>query len=82
MKSISLTSSNIKSVSIERDIDVVVITVVGVGIDSDGNEYPVENLVRFWGDLPQSVQNTADNFLKHMSREFNNMVSAEDSETW
>ena len=82
MKSISLTGSNIKCISIERDIDVIMITVVGVGIDSDGNEYPVNNLVKFWGDLPQNVQNTADNFLKHMSREFNNIVAAEDSETW
>jgi len=82
MKSISLTGSNIKCISIERDIDVIMITVVGVGVDSDGNEYPVNNLVKFWGDLPVNVQNTADNFLKHISREFNKLVAAEDSETW
>jgi len=82
MKQISLTNSKIKILSIERDGDVIVVTVVGVGLDSGGNEYSAMNLVMLWDDLPVQVRNTADNFIKHMSREFNKAVANEDSETW
>ena len=82
MKQISLTNSKIKSLSIERDGDVIVVTVVGVGLDAGGNEYSALNLVMLWDDLPVQVRSTADNFIKHMSREFNKAVADEDSDTW
>ena len=82
MKSISLVSSLMTSAWVELLDGVKQVTVTGVGVDSDGHEYPVSNLVIAWDDLPQNVQNTGDNFFKHLSREFNNMVANEDVETW
>ena len=70
-KAISLVGSRIKSVSIERDGDAVTITIVGVTVDSDGVEYPVNNLVLDWSDLSNPDQNMGNNFLKHLSRSFN-----------
>ena len=81
MKSISLTESKIASACVEVSA-VKTITVVGVGVDDSGNFYPVQNMVLNWEDLPANVQNTGDNFFKHLSREFNKQVAAEDSETW
>jgi len=80
-KTISLTGSIIKNVSIERTDAGDVITVVGVGTDGTG-EFASPNMVLWWDDLPVNVQNTGSTFLKHLSREFNNIVAAEDSETW
>ena len=82
MKSISLVSSLMTSAWVELLDGVKQVTVTGVGVDSDGHEYPVSNLVIAWDDLPANVQNTGDNFFKHLSREFNNMVANEDVETW
>ena len=81
MKTISLNSSRMKSVTVERDGDLAIITVVGVGSDGS-DEYPALNLVMDWDELPQQMQNTADNFCKHMSREYNKFIALEDSETW
>ena len=81
MKSISLTGSTMKNVSIERTDSGDMITVVGVGTDGVG-EFPSSNMVLVWDDLPVQVQNTGNTFLKHLSREFNKQVAAEDSETW
>jgi hypothetical protein len=80
-KQISLVGSNIKNVSVQNGV-VKTITIVGDGVDGSGTTYPVENLVIEWDDLPQQVQNTADTFLKHLSREFNKQVANEDSDTW
>ena len=82
MKSISLTESSILNACVEVDDGVKTITVVGVGVDGSGNFYPAQNMVLNWDDLPANVQNTGDNFFKHLSREFNKLVAAEDSETW
>ena len=82
MKQISLTSSRIKNLTIERDGDVILVTVVGVGLDASGNEYSALNLVTLWEDLPVQVKNAGDNFIKHLSREFNKDISNEDVETW
>jgi len=82
MKLIGLVSSSITSACVELLGGVKQVTVTGVGVDNDGHEYPVSNLVIAWEDLPQNVQNTGDNFFKHLSREFNNMVANEDVETW
>ena len=82
MKSINLTSTNLKSVSIERDGDAIVCTVVGVGLDVDGNEYSALNTIFLWEDLPQNVQTTGGVFMKFLSREFNKNVANEDVETW
>ena len=81
MKSISLTGSNMKNVSIERTNAGDVITVVGVGSDGTG-EYASPNMVLMFDDLPANVRNTGDNFLKHLSREFNKFVANEDVDTW
>jgi hypothetical protein len=82
-KDISLVGSNMALASIERDAaDNVFVTVVGHGLDADGNPIPSKNLVIQWGDLPPNVQNVADTFLKHLSREFNKFVANEDSDTW
>ena len=81
-KSINLVGSNIKSVSVERDGDSAVITIVGNSIDSGGVETPTQNLVIPWKDLYVQDQNTGNNFLKHLSRAFNFYVADEDSETW
>ena len=81
-KSINLVSSVIQIVSIE-DIDgVVTVTVIGRGLDGGVNEYPTLNLVMDWSDLPVQVQNSGNNFIKHLSREFNKLTSDEDSDTW
>ena len=83
MKSISLVTSKIKSISVEKDDnDVVTITVVGSGVDSSDGGHTVANLVMNWDDLPNNIQNTGDNFLKHLSREFNKAAANEDVETW
>ena len=82
MKSINLTSSNLKSVSIERDGDAIVCTVVGMGLDADGNEYSAQNTIFLWEDLPQQVQVTGNVFMAFLSREFNKAVANEDVETW
>ena len=82
MKSISLTGSRMASAWVEVTDGVKQVTVVGVGIDADGDEYPSNNMVLMWDDLPANIQNTGDNFYKHLSREFNKLVAAEDSETW
>ena len=82
MKSISLVSSLMTSAWVELLDGIKQVTVTGVGVDSDGHEYPVSNLVIAWDDLPANVQNTGNNFTKHLSREFNNMVANEDVETW
>jgi len=82
MKSISLVSSLMTSAWVELLDGVKQVTVTGVGVDSDGHEYPVSNLVIAWDDLPQNVQNTGDNFFKHLTREFNKLVANEDVETW
>ena len=82
MKPINLVSSIVESVSVERYDGFDKITVVGVGIDSDGNEFPVKNIFLELDRLPQNVQNTANNFLKHVSREFNKAAANEDVETW
>ena len=82
MKPINLVSSIVESVSVERYDGFDKITVVGVGIDSDGNEFPVKNIFLELDRLPQNVQNTALNFLKHVSREFNKAAANEDVETW
>ena len=82
-KSISLVGSYIDSVSIERnDDDTVTIIVVGNGVDGNGDLYRAENLVLDWGDMSVQDRNTGNNFLKHLSRAFNNHVAEEDSETW
>ena len=82
MKPINLVSSIVESVSVERYDGFDKITVVGVGIDADGNEFPVKNIFLELDRLPQNVQNTALNFLKHVSREFNKAAANEDVETW
>ena len=83
MKSISLVTSKIRNISVEKDAnDVVIITVVGSGVDGSDGSHTVANLVMNWDDLPVQVQNTGSTFLKHLSREFNNLVAAEDVETW
>ena len=82
-KAINLVGSNIKSVWVERNIDdSVTITVVGSSLDGDGNPIPAVNLVMDWMDLPVNIRNVGNTFLKHLSRDFNNFVAAEDSETW
>ena len=82
-KAINLVSSRIKSVSVERNLDgTITIAIVGVSVDFLGIESPVKNLVLDWEDLDVQDQNTGDNFLKHLSRSFNNFVADEDSETW
>ena len=81
-KTVSLVGSDIKAVYIERDADGSV-SITTVGVASDGVEdWDVLNLVQDWVDLPVSVQNTGDNFLKHLSREFNKHAANEDSDTW
>lgn len=81
-KSINLVSSVMKNVCVDMDDDGAIwITVVGSGSDGSG-EYPAENLVIMWEDLPVSVQNVGNTFLKHLSREFNKFVANEDSDTW
>jgi len=82
MKSISLVSSIVKNVSVERINGSISITVVGVGVDAGGNEYPVENLVITWGDLPDAQKTNGTSFFKALSRGFNNAVSNEDVDTW
>ena len=83
-KSISLVGSNSVNITVENDVITGerTVHVIGFALDADGNEYPTKNLVMAWGLLPSQVQNTGDNFLKHMSREFNKLVADEDSETW
>ena len=81
-KSISLIGSNMKNVSIERDGDVVTITVVGSGLDGNGEPYRAQNMVMNWTDMSVQDQNVGNNFLKFLSRSFNNHVAEEDSDTW
>ena len=83
MKSISLVTSKIKNVGIEKDDnDVVTITVVGSGVDGGDGSHTVANLVVNWDDLPVQVQQVGSTFLKFLSREFNKFVAEEDSDTW
>ena len=81
-KSISLIGSNIKNVSIERDGDICTITVVGSGLDGNGDPYRAQNMVMNWTDMSVQDQNVGNNFLKFLSRSFNNHVANEDSDTW
>jgi len=81
-KSISLIGSNIKNVSIERDGDICTITVVGDGLDGNGDPYRAQNMVMNWTDMSVQDQNVGNNFLKFLSRSFNNHVAEEDSDTW
>ena len=81
-KQISLVGSNIKNVAIERDGDIVTITVVGSGVDGDGNPYVAKNMVMNWVDMSVQDQMTGNNFLKFLSKSFNNHVAEENSETW
>ena len=83
MKSISLVTSKIKNVGIEKDDnDVVTITVVGSGVDGGDGSHTVANLVVNWDDLPVQVQQVGSTFLKFLSREFNKFAAEEDSDTW
>ena len=82
MKSINLTGTVTSYISIEMVDGVRSVVVVGFGKDVDGNLYPVSNMVMDWDALPASVQNTGDNFTKHLTREFNKLVANEDVETW
>ena len=82
-KSISLIGSYIDSVSIERnDDDTVTIFVVGNGLDGNGEPYRAQNLVMNWTEMSVQDQNVGNNFLKFLSRSFNNHVAEEDSDTW
>jgi hypothetical protein len=80
-KQISLISSSILNACVDNAIPRT-ITVVGLGVDGDGTTYPVDNLVIEWDDLPPNVKTTGDNFLKHLTREFNKLTANEDSDTW
>lgn len=81
-KTINIVGSKIEYVSIEKSELGVKITVIGEGLDAAGNAYPTNNLFLDWDDLPVNIQNTGDNFFKHVSREFNKLVADEDSEVW
>jgi len=82
MKSINLTGTVTSYISIEMVDGVRSVVVVGFGKDVDGNLYPVSNMAMDWDALPANVQNTGDNFTKHLTREFNKLVANEDVETW
>ncbi|OEU68406.1 MAG: hypothetical protein BBJ57_02255 [Desulfobacterales bacterium PC51MH44] len=81
-KAINIVSSNMRRVEIYVVVNKVQIQVFGKGIDEDDNEIPSNDIVMDWLDMPSNIQNAADNFLKHLSREYNKLIADEDSETW
>ena len=82
-KAISLVGSDMKYITIEKNLDGTwTITAVGDSLNGDGEAQPTKNMVMDWSELDVQIQNTGDNFCKHLSRLFNVFVADEDSETW
>ena len=79
-KVVTFNDSVIRNMSIEVNDTGASIIIVGEVL-GDGD--PVtRNLELNFADMPSQVKNAANNFMKHLSREYSNYWVEEDKDTW
>ena len=79
-KVVTFSDSAIKNMSINVLGDTAEIILVGEVLGYD--EPIVRNLFLNWEDLPPQIKNSANNFMKHLSREYSKYWANEDKDTW